>query len=238
MPRFGGKLGFGDPVVGGDPSEYITEYQINLDTGATKVDPNAMEYTGTTLGLSSTVGIESGTNGLWDSGRDGLGYFFEIEAVPAFDTLVSVQLIASWSGILGAPPSTVTRMALGMSSAMDWTGAGAMPGLQNAIAGTYRGFTGIIGGVPAAAGSTITGPVQRMATTFTNEDYISNQIVRAVNDGLSSPGTAYGSSGSTGFSSAPASLIGVLGFGRTANGAADWIVSGLTIRALVTRFAP
>jgi hypothetical protein len=105
-------------------------------SSATLVDPNGLfDAGGSTLGSSSTVAVNTGIQGLWDAGLDGLGFFFSLGALPA--------LVQDNSGVVlrlkfGATTYSTGswRLSLGVDAtagAPAWTADGFMGGMiQNA----------------------------------------------------------------------------------------------------------
>lgn len=182
-------------------------------SAATLVDPNnLLDAANSTLGTVSTVAVNTGVQGLWDAGLDGLGFYFSLGALPAlaeensgvvlrlkFDTTSYTS--GSW------------RLALGVSAnsgAAAWTAGGYMGGMllgnsnarrdqigssgttgTNLSANTGRLIDTYIQWNPNGTGQT--GPeIRGISTTVTTAAKTeSAQVASGVNGSATLTGTAY-----------------------------------------------
>tara|TARA_B100001778_G_C18592166_1_gene632796 strand:- start:846 stop:1493 length:648 start_codon:yes stop_codon:yes gene_type:complete len=137
---------------------------MDLSAG-TKVDPNGLLDSGnSTLGTTSTIAVNTGAQGLWDSGLDGLGFFFDLGALPA--------LAQNNSGIVLRLKFDTTsytsgswRIALGMSAnagAAAWTSGGFMGGM---LLGNSNARRDPIGG-SGSTGTNLSGNTGRLIDTY------------------------------------------------------------------------
>lgn len=194
-------------------------------SAATLVDPNNLLDAGnSTLGTVSTVAVNTGVQGLWDAGLDGLGFYFSLGALPAlaqdnsgvvlrlkFDTTSYTS--GSW------------RIALGVSAnagAAAWTSGGFMGGMllgqsnarRDPIGGSGSTGTNLGGNTgrlidvyvqfnPLGTGQT--GPeIRGILTTVTDAAKANSaQVGAAVNSSFTLTGTGYA----------------ILGIGNTSNSA-------------------
>jgi hypothetical protein len=182
-------------------------------SAATLVDPNNLLDAGnSTLGTVSTVAVNTGVQGLWDAGLDGLGFYFSLGALPALaedNSGVVLRLkFATTSYTSGS-----WRLALGVSAnsgAPAWTAGGYMGGMllgnsnarrdqiggsgttgTNLNANTGRLIDTYIQFNPNGTGQT--GPEIRgiMTTVTTAAKTESAQVAGGVNGAATLTGTAY-----------------------------------------------
>lgn len=194
-------------------------------SAATVVDPNGLlDGANSTLGTVSTVAVNTGVQGLWDAGLDGLGFYFSLGALPA--------LVEDNSGVVlrlkfvnTSFTSGSWRISLGVSAnagAAAWTSGGFMGGMLLGNSNARRDSVGSTGSTgtnlngndgrlidvyiqfnPNGTGQT--GPeIRGILTTVTKADKSeSAQVGAAVNGSATLAGTGYA----------------ILGIGNTANSA-------------------
>jgi len=110
---------------------------------ATLVDPNGLLDAGaSTLGTTSTVAVNTGVQGLWDGGLDGLGFFFSLGALPALVIDNSGVILRLKIGSTAAP--NPWRISLGFNAvagAAAW-GDGFMGGQLQGVCNARRDLIG------------------------------------------------------------------------------------------------
>jgi len=197
---------------GGGPPPSSAFTTMDLSAG-TLVDPNGLFDAGnSTLGTVSTVAVNTGVQGLWDTGLDALGWYFDLGALPA--------LVEDNSGVVlrlkfvnTSYTSGSWRIALGVSAnagAPAWTTGGFMGGMllgnsnarrdqiggsgstgTNLNANTGRFIDTYVQFNPAGTGQT--GPEIRgiMTTVSDAAKTDSAQVVGAVNGSATLAGNGY-----------------------------------------------
>lgn len=192
-------------------------------SAVTVVDPNNLLDAGnSTLGTVSTVAVNTGVQGLWDAGLDGLGFFVPLGALPAlFQDNSGVALRMKFTGTTFTSGSW--RVSLGVSAnagAPAWTANGFMGGMLQTNSNARRDQIGSSGSTGTNLGGTTgrfidtflqwnnngtgqTGPeIRGLSTTVSDAaKTTSAQVAAGVNSAGSLAGTAYA----------------VLGFGNTAS---------------------
>ncbi len=130
--------GYQLPVGAAAPAAAYTVMDLSA---ATVVDPNSLlDAGGSTLGTTSTIALNN-AHGLWDGGRDGLGFFFSLGALPALvEDNSGVVLRVKLTGLTAVNP---WRLALGFDAnagAAAWTAGGFMGGMLQGNCNARRDY--------------------------------------------------------------------------------------------------